>query len=98
MSLQVVWMPEAEKTFNDQIDYLASIWSTKVLHSFIDRVFEVIERVSEQPEVFPVFRKEQNIHRCVVHRNLSMYYRIGDDKIQILIFWPNKRNPDDLPI
>lgn len=56
MSLPVVWTPEAESTFRAQLDYLEENWPEVTLRKFIDRVFEVIDQLEEQPEMYPTYR------------------------------------------
>lgn len=40
----------------------------------------------------------KKIRRILILRNFSLYYRIDDNMVQILAFWVNRRNPEDLEI
>jgi plasmid stabilization system protein ParE len=42
MRLPVVWTPEAERTFQAQLDYLEENWPEVILRKFIDRVFRIL--------------------------------------------------------
>jgi hypothetical protein len=40
----------------------------------------------------------ENIYKIQILHNFSLYYRINSDIVEILAFWDNRRNPDDLKI
>jgi plasmid stabilization system protein ParE len=40
--------------------------------------------------------KIENIRYFLVFKHFSIYYRVKSDVIEILSFWDNRRNPEDL--
>ena len=40
----------------------------------------------------------ENVKSVLVDRNFSIYYKINDDTIEILSFWDNRRNPENLEL
>ena len=98
MSLPIVWLPESIETFNDNLLYLEEQWTNQVINTFLDRVEEVLERIAENPALYPVYRKEEQIHRCVVNEHISLYYRIKENQIDLLTFWNAHQNPKRLKI
>ncbi|MDO4764035.1 MAG: type II toxin-antitoxin system RelE/ParE family toxin [Flavobacteriaceae bacterium] len=40
----------------------------------------------------------KQVRRVVILSNFSLFYRIVEDNIQILSFWRNKNNPEELTI
>ena len=98
MSLPVIWTPGAEQTFNEQIDYMEARWPAHALHRFVDRVFDIIELIGQNPLLYPVFDPEKQIRRCVLNKRLSLYYKHTNDGIYLLLFWPNRQNPEELPL
>ena len=64
----------------------------------IFRVDAVIEIIRENPRAYPLHKKE-NIHKCVINKHLSLYYRIVDKhRIDLLTFWNSHQNLDRLKI
>jgi len=53
MKRLVIWLPEAEFTFNENINFLARKWNLEVINNFLDRVDEVIDNITENPYVYP---------------------------------------------
>lgn len=49
MSLVVNWTDEAKYTFNENIEYLSKEWDLTTINKFLDRVDEVQESISENP-------------------------------------------------
>lgn len=97
MSRRINWTAESERTFNENLDYLAKEWDAFVLNSFFDRVDEILELIRSNPELYPLHRPEENVHRCVVHERIMLYYRIVDDQtVDLLTFWNTTQDPDKL--
>lgn len=89
----VVWTPEAEITFQAQLDYLEEVWPETNLRKFIDRVFEIVDHISEHPEMYPIYRASEGIHSCVVNPYVTLYYKIKEEQIDLLTFWPSRQDP-----
>ena len=98
MSLPVVWTPEAENTFQAQLDYLEEHWSEATLRKLIDRVFEVVDQLEERPEMYQVYRADERIHYGVVNPYVTLYYKIKEEQVDLLLFWPNRQDPNKFPL
>jgi len=98
MKRLVIWLPEAEFTFNENINFLARKWNLEVINNFLDRVDEVIDNIAENPYVYPAYENDKNIRKCVVTKHISLYYKILENRIDLLTFWNNYQNPDDFEL
>lgn len=99
MSYSIFWTPEAEKTFNQNLDYLAIDRDTQVVDVFLDRVEAVLEQVRMNPLIFPAYRHFKDVHRCVIHERMILVYRIVDQEtIHLLSFWNTRQDPGRLRI
>lgn len=98
MNLPIVWTPEAESTFQAQLDYLEENWPEVTLRNFIDRVFDVIDQLAEHPELYPTYQKSERIHHGVINPYVTLYYKIKEEQIDLLLFWPNRQDPNKLPL
>lgn len=97
--MKVIWTPEAKETFNANIDFLLAEWGDKVTSDFLDRVDEVILNIKSNPRLYPVVKKEDQVHRCVVVKQISIYYRVvSNQQIDLITFWNNFKNPESLKI
>jgi plasmid stabilization system protein ParE len=97
--MKVIWTPEASETFNSNVDYLLTEWGDQVTSDFLDRVDEVIGSIKSGPEIYPLVNKNDQIHRCVVVKQITLYYQvISSERIDLLTFWNNFQNPESLKL
>jgi len=97
--IAVNWTPEAERTFSQNLEYLAYRWGDKVVIDFISKVDDALEVIASNPEAFPLYNSTPNIRKCVVTPQITVYYLIvNKGTIDLLTFWNNYQNPDSLKL
>lgn len=97
MNRRLNWTSESEKTFNQNLEYLAKEWDNVVLNEFLDRVEAVLEKIKSNPRLYPKHKAESSIYKCVIHERIVLYYKIVDEEvIDLLTFWNTYQNPDRL--
>ncbi|HEY1025340.1 MAG TPA: type II toxin-antitoxin system RelE/ParE family toxin [Sphingobacteriaceae bacterium] len=97
MSYTVTWSPIARNTYIQILEYLDERWTTRELKAFIDRTEEVINNICGNPLLYP-YSKESDTHKCVLVKQVSLFYRIRRDTIELLVFWDNRQDPTKLLI
>ena len=99
MTYTVNWTKKAERTFDQNIDYLEQEWNPNVVNQFLERVDTVISIIETNPFSYPLYPSSNDIRKCVVHERIILFYKIFDDtNIDILIFWNTYKNPTDLKL
>ena len=65
---------------------------------FSNTVTKQLELISRMPGLYPVTEARKDLRRCVVAKQVSLYYQESkpNKNIIILRFFDNRRNPDDL--
>ena len=97
MSYNLNWTTRAEESFELNIEYLEIEWSNSVLNKFLDRVDEVLEKISDKPYLYPLHNSSKDIRRCIINGRIILYFRIIDDTtIDLITFWNTWQNPDKL--
>lgn len=91
-SYSVIWSPTARLTYYKILEYLDENWTMRELQSFIDRTEEVINHICDNPLLYP-YSNESNIHKCVVVKQISLFYRVKENAIELLVFWDNRQDP-----
>lgn len=94
MSYSILWSEEAENTFENNLDYLEKQWNTTTIVAFIDRVDDVLMKISFNPKLFPLYNKQVNIHKCIITRQITVYYKVESASITLLTFWNTFQNDD----
>lgn len=86
--MNVIWSPQAKKDFWNNIDYLEAEWSKKTVQNFIEKVNTTIDLLKIDNILF-VKTNYRNVYKVVIIKHISLYYRIGNNKIELLRFWNN---------
>ena len=75
------------------IEYLETNFSEKEIKRLADKIESTIVLISKNPNLFPISEKK-NIHKAVLLKYNSIYYRIKKENIEILSFFSNRQSPD----
>ena len=94
---KVNWQPGAKNQFTTVLNYFSernknNEYSAKLLASVKEATFNL--------SVFPELGKITDFEnvRELVHLEYSIFYFFDNEKIDIVLFWDNRRNPDLLEI
>ena len=93
MALKIYWTKRAEKSFNNILNYIHKEWGENIAKSFARRVFDFPEILSEFPEIGTLENKEKGIRGFSVIKQVSVFFRVMDDKIVLLNFFDNRQHP-----
>lgn len=91
----ISWSPEAEITYARILEYLDEKWTIKEIEAFIARTEEILKHITANPLMYP-YSSQSDTHRCVVVKQVSLFYRMNVAEIEILTFWDNRKNPSKL--
>lgn len=96
MPHQIFWTSAAKKSYEDVIEFLAQNWSQKEIDQFISRTEEVLMLMSNNPTIYPLVSPD--LHRYILSKHNSLFFKINDNKITILACWDNRKDPGNLKI
>jgi plasmid stabilization system protein ParE len=88
---EISWSPIARLSYISILEYLHENWPEKVTIDFIARTEEVIKYISLNPQLYP-FSKEIDVYRCVVVKQVSLFYRVKSNTAELLVFWDNRQD------
>ena len=97
MGYGIVWSPVAKTSYFTILEYLEKNWTIKEVHSFVQRTEEVLDVIKNKPSLFQ-YSKSSDTHRCVLVKQVSLFYRVkpSANRIELLVFWDNRQNPEKL--
>jgi len=93
MALSIIWSKRASLKFDQIISYLIAEWGEKSAKEFIIKVYDFLETLSEFPEIGSLENKEKNIRGFTIVKQVTLFYRIKNDKIFLILFFDNRQNP-----
>lgn len=97
MSYILTWESSALNTYFEEIDFVLLKWNTKEVEKFKNLVDENLERLVKNPEI-GIFNFKYKIYSLVISKQTTLYYHFNSitNQIELIVFWNNLRNPDDL--
>lgn len=94
----VHWNKMARLDYYDNIEFLLLEWSEKDAQDFIDEV-DKTEFILKQGNVDFQNTDMPAIKRCVICRQITLFYKVLDKhNIEFLRFWNNYQNDDKLKL
>lgn len=90
---EIRWSTRAQNDYFSILSYLQERWGQKSLQDFADRVQQAIEIIRQNPYLFQASGKKKNVRRCVLRKQVSLYFRVTDDQIELITFFDSRRNP-----
>jgi plasmid stabilization system protein ParE len=93
MALEIVWTKTADKKFDKILAYLSEEWGDNVTSSFVKKVYDFLDILSEFPEIGTIEHKEKGIRGFVIIKQVSVFYIIQKNKIILLNFFDNRQSP-----
>lgn len=90
---KILWTDNALKELEKTIEYLEENWTEKELRNLALNLEETLTLVSQNPNLFQVSDIKKEIHRVIVLSHNTLYYRIGNNQIEIISFFSNRQSP-----
>ena len=96
--MKVTLSATAKLKLVDLLEYLENKWSSRVKQDFIAKLDKSLNRISSYPKSCPESVDLKGLHKCVVTKQNTLFYRIGTDEIEIVTLFdtrqhPKKKNP-----
>jgi len=98
MALRVSWDNEAENNLEAITEFILNNWNEKILVSLFKELNESIEQIQKFPESFAESNIKKEIRKCVVNKQISMYYSITKSEIEIRALIDNRQDNNKLKL
>lgn len=94
--LRIIWSNQAESDYIDILKYwIAHNKSNKYSSRLISEVEKKEKLIAQNPNIGSS-SEINGIKYVLIDKNFSLYYRINKDAVEVLAFWDNRRNPENL--
>lgn len=84
--MNVIWSPQAQKDYWQNIDYLEAEWTFQDVINFINKVNNTIELLIKNNIEF-ITTNYKNVNKVVITKQITLYYRFNSNTIELLRFW-----------
>ena len=95
---EVFWTDEALLNLKLIIDYFEYRWTERELRKFFQKLEKRIKLISQKPRLFPTSGHKPNIHRSVLSKQTTIYYKLFEQekKVEITTLFDTRQNPKKL--
>jgi len=93
----LVWSPQVKIDYWKNIEYLEINWTENEVTNFINTVDKNLKLLLSG---IPIYRKTdyRNIFSVPILKQITLFYRIQNDEIQLLRFWNNYQDINNLEL
>lgn len=97
MALIIKWTIRAKNDYTLILEYLYAHWTKKELLTFTEKTNKALAQIAEKPEIFPASNKKK-VRKCVLIKQVSIYYQIKKNEVELITFWDNRKTPKKLKL
>lgn len=93
---QVKLSKKAEKKLESLFTYLETRWSSAVKNNFVNKLDKSIRQIQQHPEGFPKSEIMNGLHKHVMTKQTTIYYKSDKKHIYIITVFDSRQNPKKL--
>lgn len=90
---EILWTDFALEELSETFEYLKREFSQKEIDILGDEIERINSITSQNPNIFPNSDRLQTIKVVILKFN-TLYYRIMNEKVEILSFFSNRQSPE----
>ena len=92
MALEIHWSKRADKKFDKILEYLLVEWGERITGTFVKKVYDFLDILSEFPEIGTIENKEKGIRGFTIVKQINIFYKVSGYTIIILDFFDNRQD------
>ena len=98
MVYEIIFSERASQDLTSILKYLETQWSIKTSFDFVEILEKKITLIRSNPYLYPSFKNNRPVRKCVLNKQVTLYYRIKNHEVQIITLFNNRKNPLNLKI
>lgn len=88
--MKLIWSRTSELTLDEILNYIENKFEKIVAEKYYSDVFQTVEGIEIQPEMFPIYRLNSETRKAVINKKTILYYKIDDEIISLLAFYDTR--------
>jgi plasmid stabilization system protein ParE len=93
---RIILSKRASRRLEKLLEYLESEWSLKVKKEFIKKLDKSFIQIKKYPDSSPRSEIVKGLHKLVITKQTTIYYRYDSKSISIVTIFDNRMNPNKL--
>lgn len=92
--MNIIWSAEAKYTFYNNRNYLLHNWSVVTAQKFVENTLHTLNLLIKNPYLGK-YKMDLKCHVVLISKHISLHYQINNDCIVLIIFWDNRKKPQN---
>ena len=84
----------AQERLLDILNYIEIEWSLKSRNKFLEKFDEKVNQICLHPKSCQESEENPGLHKGVVEKHVSFFYRVSDEYIDLLYVYDNREDPE----
>jgi plasmid stabilization system protein ParE len=89
---------ESSEQVDKIFDYLSENRSEKIASDFIKKLNTKVSFIKEFPHLYPLTELRKNVRRCIITKQVTLYYKIVKDGILVISVFDTRQSPKKLKL
>ena len=98
MAKEIIFSPEANDNLKNIIYFILDEWSLKIAEDFLEILDNKLNSILLFPKAYPQIEAKPEIRKCVLTKQVILYYRISEKSIDIITLFDSRQNSDKLKL
>ena len=98
MDFRISFTLEASDQLDQIINFLKDDWSEKTAKEFLLKINSKLNFIKEFPFLYHLTEYRDDVRKCVVAKQVSLYYEIKENGILILSVFDSRQSPENLKL
>ena len=90
---EIKWSELADSSFQKLLSYTLQHFGINTVQKIIEKTFNILNLLSEFPEIGTSVNKKKGIKAILVNKNLKIIYRTHNNQIIIIEFFDTRHKP-----
>ena len=87
--MKIIWSEQAKKSYEKTIDNLLERWTIDIVFKFENLTNSTLDNLKKNKS-FCQKSQQTQLRKCVIHKNISLIYRIEKSDIELITFIDNR--------
>ncbi len=92
----IILSKRTQRRLVNLLEYLENEWSVKTKHDFVKKLDKSLHQIQKHPESCPKSDKIKGLYKCIVTHQITIFYRIKADEIEIVTLFDTRQDPGKL--
>lgn len=93
---KIIISDATQSKIEDLLEYLEIKWSERIRKKFATRLYQTVKIIQINPEAFPLSESNKKVHKCVITKQSTLFYKFNSKKIEIIAFFDTRQDPNKI--